>query len=151
MFLNAFMTGQALLLSSLRILRPRNVRSEGAEQPRNVIDSWPQTRQFHEHGRVHEQSASMFSSRQQAHQRIVRVRDHGKAPTSPKQVLARNGHCSRTRSDLEHSITADSASSGIVPELRQVENAPRRSIAVSISSLTCFPVHVHTIPYYVHV
>jgi len=145
------MTGQALLLSSLRILRPRDVRSEGAEQPRNVIDSWPRTRQFHEHGRVHEQSASMFSSGQQAHQRIVRIRDHGKAPTSPKQVLAQNRHCSQTRSDLEHSLAANLASSGIVPELRQAENAPRRSIAVYISRLTRFPVYIHSIPHYVHV
>lgn len=151
MFLNAFMTGQALLLSSLRILCPRSVRGEVAERPRNVVDSWPKTRQFHEHGRVHEQSTSMFSSGQLTHQRIVPIRDHGKAPASRKQVLTRNGHCSQTRSDLEHSITTNSASSGIVLELRQAENAPRRSIAVYISPSTRFPVHIHSIPHYVHV
>lgn len=162
MFLNAFMTGQALLLSSLRILRPRSIRGEGAEQPRNLIDSWPQTRQFHEHGRtqhraqsqtnrVHEQSASMFSSGKQARQGRVRILEDGKASTARKQALAWNGRYSQTRSDLEQSIAANLASAGIVLEHRRAENSQCRSIAVSILPPPSFLVRIHSIPDYVHV
>ena len=50
MFLIMFKTGQALLLPPGRIWSPRHGRETGAEQPRNVTGSWPQTRPFHDCG-----------------------------------------------------------------------------------------------------
>lgn len=157
-----FKTRQALPLPFGTFLRPRTGRVVRAKRARNSKGPSPQTRQFHEHGRVqyrpqpqtnrvHEQSASTFSSRQLARQRSVRILEHGKASTARKQALAWNGRYSRPRSDLELSMEANSVSKGTVHELRQAENDPRRSIAVSISPLTRFPVHIHTIPHYVHV
>lgn len=157
-----FKTGQALLLSSLRFLRPRSSRGEGAEQPRNVSDSWPQARQFRERGqaqyrartqpvRVHEQCVSVFGPRQQARQQTVRIRELATASTPRKQAFPRNGRYPQTVRRLELSTSATSSLTGIVHEPRQAESHPRRSIVVSVSTLTGFPVHIRIIPVYVHV
>jgi hypothetical protein len=160
--LNVFKSGQALLLSSLRFLCPRSGRGGGAEQPRNVIDSWPQTRQFHEHGqaqyrertqtvRIIEPSASMFKPRQQARRQTVRILELATASTVRKQAFARNARYPQTVRSLEPPTSTTSTLTGIVLEPRQVEIYPRRSIAVSVSPLTSFPVHIRIIPVYVHV
>ena len=162
MFLNVFKPVQALLLSSLRFLRPRSSRGEGAEQPRNVTDSWPQTRQFHERGQaqyrartqticVHEQSTSMFRPRRQARQQTVRIREVATASTVRKQAFARNASYPQTVRSLKPSTSATSSLTRIGHEPRQSENHPRRRIAVSDSPLTSFPVHIRIIPVYVHV
>ena len=162
MFLIMFKTGQALLLRQRRILRPRSSRGEGAEQPRNVIDLWPQTRQFHKRGqaqdraqtqtvRIHEQSVSVFSPRQQARQQTVRIRELATASTVRKQAFARNARYPQTVRSLELSTSATTSLTGIVHEPRQSKNHPRRCIAVSDSPLTSFPVHIRIIPVYVHV
>jgi hypothetical protein len=161
-FLNVFKPVQALLLSSLRFLGPRNNRGEGAEQPRNVIDSWPQTRQFHDRGQaqyrartqticVHEQSTPMLRPRHQARQQTVRIRELTTASTVRKQGFAWSARYPRTVRSLEVSPSVTSSLTRTVHELRQAENYPRRSIAVSVSPLTNFPVHIRIIPVYVHI
>lgn len=162
MLLIVFKPVQALLLSSLRFLRPRSSRGEGAEQPRNVSDSWPQARQFHERGqaqyraraqtvRVHEQSESVFSPRQQARRQTVRIRELATASMIRKQAFARNARYPQTVRSLELSASTTSSMTGIAQEIRQTENYPRRSIAVSVSPPTGFPVHIQIMPAYVHV
>lgn len=161
-FLNVFKPVHALLLSSLRFLGPRSSRGECAEQPRNITDSWPQTRQFHERGQaqyrsrtqticVHEQSTSMFSPRQQARPQTVRIRELATAATVRKQAFARNARYPRTVLSLQLSTSLTSSLTGIVHELRQAENYPRRSIVLFVSPLTSSPVHVRIIPVYVHI
>ena len=162
MFLNVFKPVHALLLSSLRFLGPPSSRGEGAELPRNVIDSWPQTRQFHERGQaqyrartqtvcVREQSVSVFGPRHQARQQTVRIRELTTASTFRKHAIAWNARYPQTVRRLELSISTTSSLTGIVHELRQAENYPRRRIAVSISPPTNFPVHIRIIPVYVHI
>ena len=161
-FLNVFKPVQALLLSPLRFLRPRSSRGKGAEPPRNIIDSWPQTRQFRERGQthyrartqtvcVHEQSAFAFRPRKQSRQQPVRIRELATPLTIRKQAFALNACYPQTIRSLEPSTSASSSLTGIVHELRQEGNPPRLSIALSVSLLTCFPVHIRIIPVYVHV
>jgi len=161
-FLNVFKPVQALLLSSLRFLRPRSSRGGGAEQPRNVIDSWPQTRPFRERGqaqyrartqtvRVHEQSVFVFCPRQKPRRQTVRIRELATASTINKQAFARNARYPQVVRSLELSTSSVSSLTGIVHEPRQTENCSRRSISVSVSPLISFPVHIRIIPVYVHV
>jgi hypothetical protein len=161
-FLTVFKPVHALLLSSLRFLGPRNSRGEGAKQPRNFIDSWPQTRQFPERGQaqyrartqticVHEQSASVSSPRPQARQQTVRIREHATPSTVRKQAFAWNGRYPQAVRRLELSVSATSSLTGIVREPRQSENHPCRCIAVSVSPLTNVPVHIRIIPAYVYI
>jgi len=147
---------QALLLSSLRFLGPRSSRGEGAVPPRHVIDSWPQTRHFHELGLaqyrartqtvcVHEQSTFVFRPRQQSRQQPVRIRELATASTIRKQAFIRNACYPQTIRSLEPSTSATSSLTEIVHELRQAGNDPRRSVALSVSPLTFFPVHIRSL------
>ena len=162
MFLNVFKPVHALLLSSLRFLRPRSSRGECAELPRHITDSWPQTRQFHERGQaqyraraqiicVREQSTSMLRPRHQARQQTVRIRELTTASTFRKHAFAWNAGYPQTVGRLELSISTTSSLTAIVHEPRQAKNRPRSSIAVSFSPLTSFPVRIRIIPPYVHI
>jgi hypothetical protein len=98
-FLITFKTGQALLLPGGRTWSPRHGRETGAEQPRNVTDSWPRTRNFHvsEPGQdrtqprvshVHDQSVIAFSPRHESHPRTIRVRAQATASIVREQAAA---------------------------------------------------------------
>lgn len=157
-FLIIFNTRHALLLPGGRFWSPRNGRGEGTEQPHAVMDSWPQTRQFHERGqatsrartqtiRVREQSVNTFSPRPPARQQTVRSRDLATSFAVRKRELPADTNCPQTVPRLELSISTTSSLT-VVHELRQGEYHPRRSIAVSVSPLTSLPVHIRIIPAY---
>ena len=160
MFLIMFKTGHALLLSSLRFLSPRNGRDDGAKQPRNEMDLWPQTRPFHARGqsqfrawtqiiRVREQSTSVFRPRQQAWQQTVHIREASTAFTGRKRELAVAINCPQSVRRLELSTPMKLPQTGIGRAFQQATNRPRHRIAVSILPPTSFPVHIQIIPAYV--
>ena len=125
MFLNEFKSVQAILLSSLRVLRPRNSRGESVNQPGNMNCSRPLTRRIRELEQaqnrsqsrsihVREQSASAFSPRQHARQQSVRVRGKGVVSTGWQMAAASDatGHSPNTSRDslgprFHHGLTMD--------------------------------------------
>ena len=160
MFLIIFNTGHALLLSSLRILRPRSNRGERAEQTRNIVDLWPQAWPFHECGqaqcvarthfvRVRELSTYVFSPCQQVRQRIVRIHGLASVSTVRKQASVQNTRYPQTVRNLELFTSTPSSLAGIVRAPRPAENCQRHRIAVSMSLPISFQVHIQTIPSYV--
>ena len=159
-FLIMFKTGQALLLSSLRFLSPRIGRSESARQPRNIGGSWPQTRQFHEHGqsqcrtwtpiiRVLEQSTSEFCPHPRIRQQAVHIRELSTGFTGRKRELAADINCPQPVHRRELSTPMNLPQTGIGRAFQQATNRPRHRIAVSILPPTSFPVHIQIIPNYV--
>jgi hypothetical protein len=159
-FLIMFKKGQALLLPGGRFLSPRNGRGEGAEQPRNIGDSWPQTRPFRERGqsqcrartqiiRVREQSISAFRPRQQAWQQTVRIHGFATAFTVRKKELAVAISCPQSVRRLETSTPMNLPQTGIGRAFQQATNRPQHHIAISVFPPTSFPVHIQIIPTYV--
>ena len=162
MFLIVFSSTQALLLSSLRFLRPRSSRGASAQQARDMNRSRPQTRRFRERRqaqfrartqtvRVHEQSVSMFGPRQEARRQTVRIRDLAAATTVRKQAFAQGAPYPQRVRGPELSMSATSSLTGMFRELHQAENCSRSGIVVSVSPLTSFPVRIRIISVYVHV
>ena len=90
-FLIMFKTGQALLLPGGRSSSPRNGRETGAEQPRNVTGSWPQTRHFHEIEPVQDRTQPRVSHVHE--QSVIRVQ-------STPRVASANSPCPRTGNGL---------------------------------------------------
>ena len=160
MFLIMFRTGHALLLPGGRFLSPRSGRGESARQPRNIGDSWSQTRPFHEHEqaqcrtwtriiRVREQSKYMFCPHPRARQGTGRIRALSTAFTRHSQELAAYIQCPQTvrRHEWSTPISLPQTNIGLV--FQQATNRPRHRISVSIFPPTSFPVHIHSIPIYV--
>lgn len=153
MFLIMFKTRHALLLPGGRFLRPRNGRGEAANQSRNMNCSRPQTRHVREYEQaqdrsqsrsihVREQPVSAFSPRQQAQQRSVRIRDHGKVSTGNAREAATD--VNRPQSDHRRELSASEVSTrtGIRHESELTTNRPWRNIAAATAPSTSFPVHI---------
>ena len=160
MFLIMFRTGHALLLPGGRFSSPRSGRGASAEQPRNIGNSWPQTRPFRKRGqsqcrawtqiiRVREQSTSAFRSRQQAWQQIVHIRELSTAFTGRNRGLAAYIQCPQSVRRHELSTPVSLPQTGIGRAFQQATSRPRHRIAVSALPPTSFPVHIQIIPAYV--
>lgn len=156
---NAFGTVQALLLSSLRFLRPRSSRGEGAEQPRNDIDSWPQTRQFREPGqalfrartqsvRIHEQSVSAFSPRNQARPGTGTVRGNATVATVRELATATATNYPQSVRSSERFASANWLGTQSVRERGPAKNYPRCCIAVSFLPRVGFSICLQSLSTY---
>lgn len=154
MFLNVFNPVQALLLSSLRVLRPQSGRSQSAEQPRKVVDSGPQTRQVREHGqaeirpklrltRVRKLSAVASSPRQQAREQSVHVLSSDAASTGHEPAVTRNMDTPQTDRDSELAAATVATLTGVERGNEQAKRCPIRCIAVAILPPISFPVCIH--------
>lgn len=159
-FLNAFNPVQALLLSSLRILRPQSGRAQRAEQPCKVVDSWPQTRHVHEHKqaevrpqlrliRVREQSTSASSPSKRARAQPVHIRGNDAASTGRVSAAATGMDVPHTDRESEHVTATDAPLTGIEREPDRARNYPSRRIAVNVMPSFNFPVHIRHNPAYV--
>ena len=155
-----FRIGHALLLPKGRFSSPRTGRGESAEQPCNIVDSWPQTRPFHARGqdqcgartqivRVREQSTSVFSPRMRPRQQTVHIRDLATASTVRKQESAVDINCPQSVRRLELSTLMNLPQTGIGHAFQQATNRPCHRTAISILPPTSFPVHIQIIPAYV--
>ena len=151
-----FETGQALLLSSLRILRPRNSRGEAADQPRNMNCSGPQTRHFHEHDQstagsqsrsvhVQEQSASAFSPRPQTRQQSVCDREHDAVSSGRRKAVATDASSPQKCQSASLSTSEVSTRTGNRRELELTTNSPRRRVAVNFGPATGFTLRIRNI------
>jgi hypothetical protein len=151
-----FETGQALLLSSLRILRPRNGRGESANQPRNMNCSRPTTRHFHEHEQattgsqsrsihVQEQSASAFSPRPQTRQQSVCDREQDAVLSGRRKAAATDANSPQIYQSAALSTSEVSTRTGNRRELEVTTNSPRRRVAVNFAPDTGFTLHIRTI------
>lgn len=162
MFLIMFNTGHALLLPGGRILRPRSVRINGAEMPRNVIRPWPQTRSvrgfeqvefrswdrtFHIHG----QSTTASIPRQQARQQTGNARMIAMASTRHDREDSADAFSPPTVRSLRQSTNATSSLTRPVRVRGQATNFPCRRIAVSTFAALGFPVPIRIISLYGHV
>ena len=162
MFPSMFKSGQALLLPGGRSWSPRHGRATGAEQPRNVTGSWPQTRHIHEIelvqdrtqprvGHVREQSVIAFSPRQQSRPRTVRVRAQATASIVSEQAAAAVVNQPQTGRSREQSSPANWSQTQFVSDRGPAKTDPRRRIAVSSLALANFPVFIQTISPYEHI
>ena len=162
MFPIMFKSGQALLLPGGRSWSPRHGRATGAEQPRNVTGSWPQTRHIHEIelvqdrtqprvGHVREQSVIAFSPRQQSRPRTVRVRAQATASIVSEQAAAAVVNQPQTGRSREQSSPANWSQTQFVSDRGPAKTDPRRRIAVSSWALANFPVFIQTISPYEHI
>ncbi len=147
-----FKTGQALLLSSLRFLRPRNSRGESANQSGNMNCSRPLTRRIREHEQaqnrsqsrpihVHEQSASAFSPRQQS----GGIRDQGTVSTGCCLTLAADATSPQRSQGFAQPTSEASTQTDFGRDSEQATNRPCFRIAVAIAPPTSFPVHIRII------
>jgi len=161
-FFIMFKTRHALLLPGGRFLSPRNGRDEGAKQPRNKMDSWPQTRRFREREQaryrtrtefvhVREQSVAAFNPRQQARQQTVRIHEPATALIVRQQASARSTRYPQTVCRLGQSASGISPLTTIGRKPRQTKNGPGRHIIVSMFTPISFPVHIRQIPAHVHI
>lgn len=159
MFLIMFKTGHALLLPGGRILRPRSVRINGAEMPRNVIRSWPQTRSVRGFGRVefrswdrtihvHGQSTTESIPRQQTRQRTGNARGRAMASTRLDREDAADVFSPSTARSLGQSTNATSSETRTVRVSERATCFPCQRLAVSTFAAFGFPVPIHVIPLY---
>ena len=159
MFLIMFKTGHALPLAGARLLRPRGSRVGHAEQPREVSDAWPQTRQIRDLDsaenrtrtqtvHVREQSLSAFSPRKQARPRTGRVLAHAAASTVREPAAATATNCPQTVRSRELSTSSNWSRAQSVRERGPAKNCPRHRISVSILPPINCPVRIQTIPTY---
>jgi hypothetical protein len=151
-----FKTGQALLLPGGRSWSPRHGREAGAEQPRTVTGSWPQTRHFHEIepvqdrtqprvGHVREQSVSAFNPRHQSHPRTVRVCAQATASIVREKAVAAVVNRPQTIRSLKQSMSANWSQTQFVRNRGPAKRNPRRRIAVSAWASASFPVFIQII------
>ena len=101
--------------------------------------------------RVREQSAFVDSPRQQARQRSVRNRDQGSVSTVHGLTAATDMDAPRTGQDPELAVATTSPLSGIGHESQPTTNCPTHPIAVAISPLIRFPVHIRIISNHVRI
>jgi len=157
-----FKSGQALLLPGGRSWSPRHGRETGAEQPRNVTDSWPQTRHFHDIkpvqdrtqpriGHVHDQSVIPFNPRRESHPRTVRVRAQATASIVREQAVAADVNRPHTIRSLKQSSPANWPRTQFVRDRGPAKSNTRRCIGVSAWASANFPVFIHIISPYEHV
>ncbi len=162
MFLIMFKTGQALLLPGGRSSRPRHGREAGAEQPRNVTGSWPQTRHFHDIepvqdrtqprvSHVHDQSLIPFSPRHESRPRTVRVRAQATASIVREQTAAADVNQPQTGRSREQSSSANWSQTQFVRNRGPAKSNTRRCIGVSAWASANFPVIIQIISPYEHV
>jgi hypothetical protein len=161
-FLIMFKTGQALLLPGGRFSGPRHGREAGAEQPRTVTGSWPQTRHFREIelvqyrtqprvGHVREQSVIAFNPRHQSHPRTVRVHAQATASIVREQAAAAVVNRPQTIRSRKQSSAANWSQTQFVRDREPAMSDPRRSIGVSAWVSANFPVFIQIISLYEHV
>lgn len=157
-----FKIGQALLLPGGRSSSPRHGRETGAEQPRKVTGSWPQTRHFHESelgqdrtqsriGHVREQSLIAFSPRHESHPRTVLVCAQATVSIVREQAAAAILNRPQTGRSREQSPSANWSQTQFVPDRGLAKSNPRRCIGVSAGASANFPVFIQIIPTYEHV
>jgi hypothetical protein len=157
-----FKTGQALLLPGGRFSGPRHGREAGAEQPRTVTGSWPQTRHFHEIepvqdrtqprvGHVREQTVSAFNPRHQSHPRTVRVCAQATASIVREKAVAAVVNRPQTIRSLKQSTSANWSQTQFVRRHGLTKNNPRPRVAVSTWVSANFPVFIQIILPYEHV
>ncbi len=143
LFLNVFIPVQALLLSSLRILRPRGSRGEHADYPHGVCGAWPRARQIRDPDsavnrtrtqtvRVREQSMSAFSPRKQARPRTGRVLGNAADSTVRELAASTDSNCPQTVRSRELSTSPNWSRTQSVRERGLAENWPHRCISVSV-------------------
>ena len=154
-----FKSGQALLLSKLRLSWPRIGRDEGAKRLRNMNRSWPQTRLGHGHDpvqcrprtqtvRVHEQSASAACPRPQSRSQTVRIHRLAMDSIVHEQAKATAMDCPQPVRSRELSTNANWPQPRSVRSRRPAKNCPRSGSASSTSLPASFPVHIQPIPTY---
>jgi len=157
-----FKTGQALLLPGGRFSRPRHGREAGAEQPRDVTGSWPQTRHFHDIkpvqdrtqpriDRVREQSAIAFSSSRQSSPRTVHVRAQATASVVREQAAAAVVNRPQIGRSREQTSSANWSQTQFVRDRGPANSNTRRCIGVSAWASANFPVFIHIISPYEHI
>jgi len=96
--------------------------------------------------RVREQSPVASSPRHRSRQQSVRSRDKDTISTGRNTAVATDMDTPQTDRNSEPAAAAASPLTGIGRAFEQVTNCPSHYIAVAISPLTCFPVHIRTIP-----
>jgi hypothetical protein len=157
-----FKTGQALLLPEGRFSGPRHGRKAGAEQPRTVTGSWPQTRHFHEIelvqyrtqprvGHVREQSVIAFNPRHQSHPRTVRVHAQATASIVREQAAAAVVNRPQTIRSRKQSSAANWSQMQFVRRHGLTKSNPRARVAVSAWVSANFPVFIQIISPYEHI
>ena len=162
MFPIMFKTGQALLLPGGRSWSPRHGRETGAEQPRKVTGSWPQTRHFHDIeliqdrtqacvGHVREQSVIAFSPRHESHPRTIRVRAQATASIVSEQAAAAVVNQPQTGRSREQSSSANWSQTQFVRDRGPAKNNTRRCIGISAWASANSPVFIQIISPYEHV
>jgi hypothetical protein len=119
----------------------RHIRDHGQAENRS------QSQSFH----VHEQFASVSSSRQRARQQSVRIPDQDTVSTGYGQTSAAGANSPPKSHSSELSTSEASTPSDFGREFEQTADCPRFRIVVAIAPLTNFPVHIRTIPPNVHI
>lgn len=162
MFPIMFKSGQALLLPGGRSWSPRHGRETGAEQPRKVTGSWPQTRHFHDIeliqdrtqpriGHVHDQSLIPFSPRHESHPRTIRVRAQATASIVSEQAAAAVVNQPQTGRSRKQSSSANWSQTQFVRDSGPATIDSRPRIVVSAWVTANFPVFTQTISPYEHI
>ena len=157
-----FKTGQALLLPGGRSWSPRHGRETGAEQPRKVTGSWPQTRHFHDIeliqdwtqarvGHVREQSVIAFNPRQQSRPRTIHVRAQATASIVREQAAAAVVNQPQTGRTREQTSSANWSQMQFVRDRGPAKSNTRRCIVVSAWAAANFPVSIQIISPYEHI
>ena len=162
MFLIVFNTGHALLLTAVRVSRPRSGRGEEPKQPQGINRSWPHMRQIREREQaqyrtrtrivhVREQSMSTFSPRQHPRQQPVHVRSHARTLAVRAKALAMAMSCPQTVRTLGPAAAAVSPQAHTVRGPGLAGEHSHHRIALSSQSPTVVPFRIRIISAYVHV
>jgi hypothetical protein len=159
-FLIMFKTGHALPLRERRTWCPRMNRGGSANCPRNISRSWTWHRPVHgldsagnrtwpRTFRVHGQSVSAFSPRQQSRPRTIHVHAQATALIVREQATAVDADCPQTVRSHELSTSANWSRPQSVRERGLAKCCPPRRIAVSILSPIHFLIHIQIISLHV--
>lgn len=148
---------EALPLRWRRILRPRMSRGEGAECPRKVCGTWPQTRQIHDLNpvrnrtwtqsvRVHLLSAFTFSACPRPRPKTNPARAQAMTSIIREPVATEKADCPQTVRRRGLSTTTNSSRAQSVRELGPVISCPLHHLTVSIGPPRSFSIHIQIIP-----
>jgi len=157
-----FKRRHALPLPGGRFLRPRIVRGAGAERPRNINCSRPQTRLIPElkqlsrraHQRINrasERSLFAISSSQQAGPQAARIRDDATAATVLKLGVTAPIKCLPAIRRHDLSLPANPPKILTIRKIKLARNSSRHRSGQLTSWPASFPNRIHAIPYYEHV
>jgi hypothetical protein len=151
MSLIIFNTGHALLLSELRVLRPRSSRGGAAKWPRKFIVLSPQTR------RIQKREPAALRTRP----RTVHVRGQSTVTFSPgAQPVQRRGqglafaiakNSAQTDNDQRLSMSAFPVPTKTDRVLQQAVKYPHQGIGTSTLLRHQCPTSSQPIPYYAHI